>query len=265
MHAKVKPPVTPRILPGGSQHRIRNGTLIVLALLLTAWVGYELGRGSTDGELQQSVATSGNEDSSQWETRLEELERERDNLQLQVSELERQLTEADRRLEEASARKPAEPAVTAKETATRAEPKSNAAIVKEVTPPSPEPVPAEKPIASSDDGRELELYQVRLDNTEDDNRYKLQFTVRHAGETRVTGTIWVAVNGFTNGKPSRLSFKTVSPDRRPYIKMGFNSQQDVDEVLVLPAGFRPKNVLIEAKPYSEKFEGASMKYKWITG
>ena len=81
---------------------------------------------------------------------------------------------------------------------------------------------------------------------------------------RVTGTIWIAVNGFSDGEPRRLSFKRLSPDRRSYVKMGFDLQQDVAEDVVLPDNFLPKNVLIEAKPYGDLYTGAAVKFDWLT-
>jgi len=46
--------------------------------------------------------------------------------------------------------------------------------------------------------------------------------------------------------------------------MGFDQQQDVMEDVVLPENFRPKNILIEAKPYGEKYTGTSTKITWLT-
>ena len=84
------------------------------------------------------------------------------------------------------------------------------------------------------------------------------------GDDRVTGTIWIAVNGTSAGRPTRLPLKTLSPERRAFVAMGFNRQQEVNEELVLPEEFLPRNILIEAKPYGEEYTGATASFDWIT-
>jgi len=112
----------------------------------------------------------------------------------------------------------------------------------------------------------LMLENVRIDETASANTFRIAFSVRHADDSdgRVTGTLWIAVNGFSQGVPTRLSFKTLSPDRRLVVKMGFDQQQDVEEDIVLPAGFRPKNVQIEVKPYGNRYTGTAKKVDWVT-
>ena len=46
--------------------------------------------------------------------------------------------------------------------------------------------------------------------------------------------------------------------------MGFNRQQEVTEELVLPEDFLPRNILIEAKPYGDRYTGASESFDWPT-
>ena len=78
----------------------------------------------------------------------------------------------------------------------------------------------------------------------------------------MVGTIWIAVNGLSNGKPVRLSLNQVSSETRPYLDMRFTGQQGVEGELTLPPDFEPKNIAIEAKPYDKKYRGASGKFDW---
>ena len=112
----------------------------------------------------------------------------------------------------------------------------------------------------------LKLENVHIVGTDSVDLYRLGFSVMHEGDSggRVAGTIWIAVNGLTNGQPTRLSLKTLSPERRAFVKMGFDLQQDVVQDVVLPEDFSPRNILIEAKPYGDRYTGAAETFAWAT-
>jgi hypothetical protein len=243
-------------------------------MLAIAWFSYDFGRNQPVNSALTNTETTGTVSGDSDDARVTLLKQERDRLQQQVAELQQQLQQARvdlntarteiQLLGKAAAQVRAAAEVPARASADPA-PRSAAPQPTPKTTPVTEPAAATTTVAETD-GRSLELQQVRLAATAEPNRYQLRFTVRHAGNNRVTGTIWIAVNGFANGnKPVRLSFSAVSSDQRGFVKMGFNQQQDVDELLVLPAGFRPKNVQIEAKPYSDDVSGTSLKYDWVTG
>ena len=137
-------------------------------------------------------------------------------------------------------------------------------------PPPPATVSKEVPKvdtpAAVADGpsNELKLTDVEVEPTDSDNHFRFSFSVIHPGNEadQVVGTIWIAVNGLSNGKPVRLSLKQVSSETRPYLHMRFTGQQGVDGELTLPPDFEPKNIAIEAKPYDKKYRGASGKFDW---
>ena len=105
---------------------------------------------------------------------------------------------------------------------------------------------------------------MEVEPTDSDNHFRFSFSVIHPGNEadQVVGTIWIAVNGLSNGKPVRLSLNQVSSETRPYLDMRFTGQQGVDGELTLPPDFEPKNIAIEAKPYDKKYRGASGKFDW---
>ena len=143
-------------------------------------------------------------------------------------------------------------------------------VVSETPPEVAAPATVSQPQAASTSPQPqsytLKLDNVRIVGSESENVFKIGFSVLRDGVSgeRVTGTIWIAVNGFSNRKPKSLSFKSLSPDRRLYVKMGFDHQQDVMEQVVLPEGFEPRSILIEAKPYGDKYTGTSGKFDWAT-
>ena len=169
------------------------------------------------------------------EQRIAQLEQEHDRLRQRIAKLERDLQ---------AGRKPV----------SRAE-----AIVRALAGKKPPP-------AAVADGpsNELKLTDVEVEPTDSDNHFRFSFSVILPGNEadQVVGTIWIAVNGLSNGKPVRLSLNQVSSETHPYLDMRFTGQQGVDGELTLPPDFEPKNIAIEAKPYDKKYRGASGKFDW---
>lgn len=243
---KVVPPVTPRIVQAHSGQRLLGYALLFCAFLLTVWFGYDYGRTQAPVSAEASLAQS--RESKQRITRLEQ---ERDALKQRVAELEQSMEQAYQSLEAAQAGFQAQQQVASSQRETPAT--------------LPEP-PGAVSSVSGPAGNALKLENMRIVQTASANAFKIGFSVVHQGDDsdRVTGTIWIAVNGFSDGEPKRLSFNKLSPAHRSHVKMGFEQQQDVTEDIVLPDNFEPKNVLIEAKPYSDKYTGTSEKFAWVT-
>jgi hypothetical protein len=242
---KIVPPVTPRIVQDPPGQRLFRYALLFCAFLLAVWFSYDYGRKQAPANGETAVVQPG-----ESEQRIAELEQERDALKQQAAELEQRMKQANRALKAAQAR------TRAPQQAQSPQPAAPALI--------PEPQPATTESEPADNT--LKLANVRIEQTESENAFRIGFSVMHSGNSngRVIGTIWIAVNGFSGRKPRSLSFKTLSPDRRQYVKMGFDQQQDVMEEVVLPDDFRPKNILIEAKPYGDKYTSTSEKIAWIT-
>ncbi|MEN8803364.1 MAG: DUF6776 family protein [Thiogranum sp.] len=255
---KIVPPVAPRIVQPNAGHRFLRYALLFCALLLAAWFSYDYGRTQAPATAEAPLVQSGESEAS--EQAITGLEQERDTLRQQVTELRQSMKQARQDLEAAQARiRSLQQADSAQSEAQ--EPAPTAALQSE---PAPEPQPAPPTTVPASDDNTLQLENVHIEATESANVFRISFSVMQNGSGRVTGTIWIAVNGFSDGKPSRLSFKRLSSDRRSYVKMGFDLQQDVTEDVVLPDNFHPKNVLIEAKPYGDVYTGTSVKIDWFT-
>ena len=254
---KVVAPVTPRIVQTNPGRRFLQYALLSCAFLLAVWFSYDYGKTRAPADAEVPVVHSGDA-----ERDVTGLEQERDTLRQQVAELQQIMKQARQDLKAAQAR--IQSLQQAESSAGEsAETPPNPAVVTE-----PEPIPALAPVAettvSQSADNTLALENVYVEATDSENRFRIGFSVMHNSDSssRVTGTIWIAVNGFVDGEPRRLSFKKLSPDRRSYVKMGFDLQQDVMEDVVLPEDFHPKNVLIEAKPYGDTYTGTSVKFDW---
>ena len=242
---KVAPPVTPRIVTADPKRRLLRYGLLSCAFLCTAWFSYEYGRTQAAAGAAEPLTQP-----AELQERFGLLEQERDALKQQLADLQQVLEQDQRSLE-------------AQRTRRRALQHSQTAQP-EVAAAEPEPETAAPQPAAADPA--LTVGNVRIDGTDSENLFRLAFSVTHDGDgsDRVTGTIWIAVNGTSGGTPTRLPLKTLSPERRAFVAMGFNQQQEVTEELVLPEDFLPRNVLIEAKPYGNEYTGAAESFDWIT-
>lgn len=265
-HRKVVPPVTPRIIQPNPRRRLFQLALVLGVFLLTAWFSYDYGRSqlepaSLEAKVQPDQALQ------QANTALEQ---ERNTLRQQIAKLEQDLTQTQQDLRGAQARIQTlrDAASAQRETAPEASPQTLVSAPQAVSAPAPAAAstPATEIADAISGDNSLRLENVRIVTTGSEGVFRISFSVARHGDKsdRVTGTIWIAVNGVSGGQPKRLSFKKLSSDRRSYVKMGFEQRQDVAEDLVLPDNFQPRNVLIEAKPYGDTYTGASGKFSWST-
>lgn len=239
MHKKIIPPVTSKIVRVNPRQQFVKNTLLIIAFLLTAWLSYNFG-------LSRSPVNDGTpvKQSRETQQHITVLEQERESLKQGVTELEQSAGKANKDLATIGASSPA--------------PKQTLSSAQAI----PAPKPADTVTATAD--RVLTLRDIRLEQTDSENMFRIGFSVMNEASSadRVVGTIWIAVNGFSGKEPKRLSFNMLSSARRSYIKMAFNTQQDVSEELVLPEEFEPKNIQIEAKPYGDKYTGTMENVTW---
>jgi len=249
---KIVPPVTPRIVQANPRQRFVRYVMLLCALLLVVWFSYDYGRTQAPATTSSDAPVTAQ--SGELKQRITELEQERDTLKQQVTQLERSLGQANR-------------ALGAAQTLRQAPKQEPTPAPKQVVTSTSE-TPVARPVANTPEPVDytLLLNDIRLEQTESENVYRVTFSVENAAnnDDRVIGSIWIAVNGLSGKAPKRLSFKSLSSDNRSYVKMGFSQQQYVTEEIRLPDNFRPKNILIEAKPYGEKYTGTSEKITWTT-
>jgi hypothetical protein len=252
----VPPKVVMQTSPG---QRIFRVVLLVAAFVLAIWLSYDYGRTHAPTNGQGAVAL----DPESGE-RIAALEQERDKLKLQVAKLEQDVQASRQALEAARV------GVRMREQANSAQPEAPQADATPADTAPAEATPAsEAPAAASapETGKRLTLGDVRIEPTESGNRFRYSFSVAYPGDTtkRIVGTIWIAVNGLSHGDPTRLSLKGISAERRAFVKMSLQGQQTVEGEITLPPDFSPRNMVIEAKPYDERYQGASGKFDWAAG
>ena len=246
MARKKNPVVAPKVVAQASpSQRILWLALSSVCVMLAMWFSYDYGRSLHAGMEKPGNATPDRNS----EQRIAQLEQERGQLRQRIAKLERKLQ---------AGRKPV------------GDPEAIVRALAGKKPPPPATVLTQAPKVDAPDAvangpsGELKLTDLEIEPTDRDNHFRFSFSVVHPGNEagQVVGTIWIAVNGLSNGKPVRLSLKQVSSETRPYLDMRFRGRQGIDGELTLPPKFEPKNIAIEAKPYDKKYRGASAKYDW---
>jgi hypothetical protein len=216
--------------------------LLLAAFLLAVWYSYDSGRRHAQSGDPQGVTRD-----SEAEQRITALAQERDKLKARVTELERANQTSRQALDTARARMR-----TLEQTAAAQD-----------TPPETEEPAA---VSATGDNR-LQLSNVRIAPGDSSEHFRFSFAVLYSGADSepVTGNIWIAVNGLSNGEPTRLPLNKVSANRRPYLKMSVKGQQYIEEEVLLPAAFVPRNIMIEAKPFDKRYQEVTGKFDWVTG
>jgi len=246
--AKRKVHVPRVVVQTSPRNRVYLVVLLFAAFVAVSWLSYDLGRSQArpdDGAVATDAAA---------QQRITDLVKENTALQEQVTGLRRDVRLSRDALD--VARRKIRTMEQAQDGSAEAAPQA------EVEAPA---VAAPAATAVPRDNR-LALRDVYIRPTANDNRFRFSFTVLNGGDPadQVVGTIWIAVNGMLNGQPRRLPLNEVSASSRPFVKMDFRGRQEVEGELQLPPAFTPKNISIEAKPYSKKFREAADKVDWVT-
>jgi len=245
-HKKVHVPKV--VVQTNPPNRILLSAVLFAAFVAVAWYSYKYGRSQVQPGSPGDAGIS-----AQEQQRIAGLEEEREALKAQVDGLQRDMQLSRQALEVARNK------IRALE---RRQTSASPADTPRVETPRVElPAAVSAPV----DNR-LTLQNVRIAATDNENRFRFSFSVTNPGNAtdQVVGTIWIAVNGLLNGEPTRLSLEKVSSNSRPFVKMDFRQRQEVEGELRLPPAFRPKNIMIEAKPYSKKFHETAGKIDWVT-
>jgi len=95
-------------------------------------------------------------------------------------------------------------------------------------------------------------------------RYQIKFVLMQTGKTDdpVWGTLSLAIQGLTAGKPQTLKFSDVSVDRRAGLAYSFRYFEDYDEAVQLPPTFEPTRIDVELFTGRDLTHGFPQAFVW---
>lgn len=93
-------------------------------------------------------------------------------------------------------------------------------------------------------------------------RYRFAITRRDKSPDMATGSIFIAVDGIRDGQPKWLPLRDITDDNAEMLLMKFKQFQDVEGVIRLPESFKPKKMIVEIKPNSDKLSPVKQRFNW---
>ena len=93
-------------------------------------------------------------------------------------------------------------------------------------------------------------------------RYRFAITRSDKGSDMATGSIFIAVDGLRDGQPKWLPLRDITDDNIEMVLMKFKQFQDVEGVIRLPDSFKPKKMIVEIKPNSNKLSPVKQRFDW---
>jgi hypothetical protein len=95
-------------------------------------------------------------------------------------------------------------------------------------------------------------------------RYQLKFVLMQTGkpDNTVSGTLSIAIQGLTAGKPQTLKFADVSVDRHAGLAYSFRYFEDYDAAVQLPPTFEPTRIDLELFTGRDSTHGFRQAFVW---
>jgi len=104
-------------------------------------------------------------------------------------------------------------------------------------------------VANGDAAPGIKIERFDLTPVEAGKRFQLRFALMQTArpEGTISGTLQISLQGTSSGRPATLPMQDIAPDKRAVTSFSFRFFQDVEQVLALPAGFIPADVVVEAR------------------
>ena len=230
---------TPKIVqPGGLQ--VRAWVLLVILLVLgVGWNSFQLGRENTGASLPDFEAVI-----AKQRRQIDALERERDGLLGKTAVLE-QAGLIDRE------------AMWQVKQQLEAYQEERSKIKEELT-------FLRSMVANKEtrDGIQIRKFKLERAGAKGVYRYRFAITRGDKGADMATGSIFIGVDGIRDGQPKWLPLRDITDDNSEMLPMRFKQSQDVEGVIRLPDSFKPKKMIVEIKPNSDKLSPVMQRFDW---
>ncbi|HWF97933.1 MAG TPA: DUF6776 family protein [Steroidobacteraceae bacterium] len=111
----------------------------------------------------------------------------------------------------------------------------------------------------------LRVGTVRLSSAKPADHYLVHVSLVRAGKTdgMTTGTVSLAVDGqAAGGKPLSLDSEALSPGSPATVPYDFRYYQELDQAVVLPAGFRPEHLTVQVSSSRKDVAPLTQTFPW---
>jgi hypothetical protein len=230
---------TPKIVQPGGQQVWLWVLLVILLILGVGWNAYQLGREDSGTSLPDFEAAI-----AKQRKLIEDLTRERDGLLEKTAALE-QAGLIDRE-------------------AMRQVKKQLADYQEERAKIEEELTFLRSMVVDKETRNGIQIREFRLERAGAKGVYRYRFAITRSdkGTDMATGSIFIAVDGVRGGQPKWLPLRDITEDKTEMVLMKFKQFQDVEGVIRLPDSFKPKKMIVEIKPNSDKLSPVKQRFDW---
>jgi hypothetical protein len=230
---------TPKIVQPGGQQVWLWVLLVILLILGVGWNAYQLGREDSGTSLPDFEAAI-----AKQRKLIEDLTRERDGLLEKTAALE-QAGLIDRE-------------------AMRQVKKQLADYQEERAKIEEELTFLRSMVVDKETRNGIQIREFRLERAGAKGVYRYRFAITRSdkGTDTATGSIFIAVDGVRGGQPKWLPLRDITEDKTEMVLMKFKQFQDVEGVIRLPDSFKPKKMIVEIKPNSDKLSPVKQRFDW---
>ena len=104
-------------------------------------------------------------------------------------------------------------------------------------------------VANGEAAPGIKIERFDLAPIEDGKRFRLRFALMQTAqpEGTMTGTLQISLQGTSSGRPATLPMQSIAPDKRAVTSFSFRFFEDVEQLLSLPPGFVPADIVVEAR------------------
>jgi hypothetical protein len=104
-------------------------------------------------------------------------------------------------------------------------------------------------VANGEAAPGIKIERFDLAPVEDGKRFRVRFVLMQTSqpEGTVSGTLQILLQGSSSGRPATLPMQAIATDKRRVTSFSFRFFEDIEQLLALPAGFVPADVVVEAR------------------
>jgi hypothetical protein len=110
----------------------------------------------------------------------------------------------------------------------------------------------------------VRIGQLRISTAQRPNEYTVHLALQRSGrpDADASGTMQMSLDGTAAGVARTLDLAALTGGRQRELRFGFRYFQDVDQVLTLPAGFKPEHLVVEVQSSRKDAAPLSQTFLW---
>jgi hypothetical protein len=104
-------------------------------------------------------------------------------------------------------------------------------------------------VATGDAAPGIKIERFDLAPVDDGKRFRVRFALMQTAqpEGTISGTLQISLEGSSSGRTATLQMQDIAADHRSVTSFSFRFFEDIEQLLALPPGFVPADIVVEAR------------------